>query len=127
MKKVMRRQEEGIPWINLLGYLLVAYIVTGIMLMVLALLLYKFQLSKSIIDAGIIVTYVLTCFLAGNLTGRKKKQKRFLGGLLMGVSYFLILMVISIIVNQSVGMIGDSFFTTLILCAGGGMLGGMLS
>lgn len=127
MKKVMRRQEEGIPWINLLGYLLVAYIVTGIMLMVLALLLYKLQLSKSIIDAGIIVTYVLTCFLAGNLTGRKKKQKRFFWGLLMGVSYFLILMVISIIVNQSVGMIGDSFFTTLILCAGGGMLGGMLS
>lgn len=127
MKKTMRMQEVSISWVNLLVYLLAAYMVTGVMLMVLALLLYKFQVSKSIIDIGIIVTYVLACFLAGNLIGRQKKQKRFVWGLLMGILYFLVLMLISAIVNQSVGTMRDSLFTTLILCAGGGMLGGMLS
>ena len=127
MKKMMRKQEGSISWINLLVDLLGAYILTTIILLVLALLLYKFQLSKSVISAGIIFTYMITCFLAGNLAGRQMKQKRFMWGLLMGGAYYLILLVLSIAVNQSFGAVTDSLFTTLILCAGGGMLGGMLS
>ncbi len=127
MKKIMRKQEGSIPWSGLVLDLLGAYMVTGVILLVLALLLYRLQVTKSIINGGIILTYIISCFLAGNLAGRQMKQKRFLWGLIMGSAYFVILLVLSVIVNQSVSAVSDSLFTTLILCAGGGMLGGMLS
>ncbi|MBR4082907.1 MAG: TIGR04086 family membrane protein [Lachnospiraceae bacterium] len=127
MKKELRKQEGSIPWTNLMVILMSAFVLTAIILLVLALLLYKFQLSKSVISTGIILTYVFTCFMAGNLAGRQMKQKRFLWGLLMGIAYFVVLLLLSIVVNSSIGTVSDSLFTTLILCIGGGMLGGMLS
>ena len=48
-------------------------------------------------------------------------------GLLMGIAYFVVLAVVSLAVKKSPDTLGNSFFTTLALCAGGGMLGGMIS
>lgn len=126
MKKTMRRQEVMFPWQNLLIYLLGAYIVTAVILFLLAFLLFKLSLSEQIVSAGIIITYALSCFLAGFLAGKRMKQKRFLWGLIMGIGYFLVLLILSIAVNKSFGAASD-IVTTFILCAGGGMLGGMLS
>lgn len=127
MKKIIRRQENGVSWLNLLTYLLIAYIVSVLILVVLALLLYKMNISEQIVSVGVVITYVLSCFLGGFLAGKKMKQKRFLWGLIMGIGYFLVLLVLSVAINHSFSAIADSLFTTLILCAGGGMLGGMLS
>jgi putative membrane protein (TIGR04086 family) len=127
MKKVLRRKDESIQWTALLFDLLGAYIITAISLFVLALLLYRFQITKSVIGVGIILTYLVSCFFAGNRAGKKMKQKRFLWGGIMGMAYFVVLLLISVGVNQSFGAIADSLLTTLILCVGGGMLGGMLS
>lgn len=127
MKKNMRRQETVFPRQNLLVYLLVSYIATALILFLLAFMLFKLNLSEQIVSIGIIVTYVLSCFLAGFLTGKKMKQKRFVWGLVMGIGYFVVLLVLSLILNKAPGAISDSLITTFILCAGGGMLGGMLS
>lgn len=123
----MRRQEMGIPWQNLLIYLLMSYALTAVILLLMALLLFKLSLSAEIISVGIIITYVLSCFLAGLLAGKKMKQKRFMWGMVMGIAYFAVLFVLSIAVNRADGTITDALFTTLFLCVGGGMLGGMLS
>lgn len=127
MKKMMRKQEGSIPWVNLLIDLLGAYILTAIFLFILALLLYKFQVSSGVINVGIIITYMITSFFAGNLAGKQMKQKRFVWGMIMGLAYFVILLLVSLVINPSVSAVSDSLFTTLILCTGGGMLGGMLS
>jgi putative membrane protein (TIGR04086 family) len=74
---------------------------------------------------AIIAIYVLSTFFAGFIAGRKMQSRKFLWGLMMGVLYFVILAVMSLIVNGPEGSLGNSFFTTLILCCGGGMLGGM--
>ena len=76
---------------------------------------------------AIIAIYVAATFLAGFLTGKRMGSRRFLWGLLMGGVYFLVLVAISLAVNHSVKELTDSFLTTMVLCAGGGMLGGMLS
>ena len=89
--------------------------------------LYQLQVTENIINAGITLTYIISCFLAGNLAGRQMKQKRFLWGLIMGGAYFVVLLALSMVVNQSAGAVSDSLLLTLFLCAGGGMLGGMLS
>ena len=127
MKKTARRQEVGIPWINLSIYLLCAYAVTAAILFLLAFLLYKVGLSEKMISGSIIFTYAISCFLAGFLAGKKMKQKKYMWGLVMGVAYYFILLIISIAVNGSFTEVADSMFTTLVLCVGGGMLGGMLS
>lgn len=107
--------------------LLFSYILTAVMLFLLAMTLYKFGLTEKVVCAVIIVIYVAATFSAGFLTGKKMKSRKFLWGLLMGVLYFVILALVSLVVNQSPDALGNSFFTTLALCAGGGMLGGMLS
>lgn len=95
--------------------------------MLLALLLYRFSLSEKIVAVCIIVIYVGATFFAGILTGKKMKNRKFLWGLAMGSAYFLVLVIVSLAVNHSIQELSDSFLTTLVLCAGGGMLGGMLS
>ena len=127
MKNKMRRQEGTILWVNLLIDLVGAYVLTMVILFVLALLVYKMNLSKDIVGVVITFCYMSACFLAGNLAGKQMKQKRFLWGLIMGLAYYMILLILSMAVNQSVAEITDSLFSTLILCAGGGMIGGMLS
>ncbi|MBQ7775985.1 MAG: TIGR04086 family membrane protein [Lachnospiraceae bacterium] len=127
MKKITRRQETGIPWMNLLMYIFCSFVVTMVILLVMALLLYKMKLSEQIISAGIIITYAVSCFVGGFLAGKKLKQKRYIWGLLMGIAYYFVLLIVSVVMNGSFKEVTDSLFTTLILCAGGGMLGGMLS
>lgn len=127
----MNESRQGkfgeIPMLFLLKSLLFSYILTGGLLLLLALLLYKVGLSQKVVSICIIVVYVLATFFAGFITGKKMKSRKFLWGALMGVMYFLVLAAISLAVNRQPGILTNSFLTTLVLCSGGGMLGGMLS
>ena len=127
MKKMTRKQDAGIPWMSLLICLLCTLVVSFLVLLILALLLYKVKLSEQIVSAGIIITYALSGFVGGFLAGKRMKQKRYIWGLLMGVTYFLVLLLVSVVVNGPMKEVADSLLTTLILCSAGGMLGGMLS
>ena len=119
--------EGGIPWFYLLKNLLFSYILTAGLLLLLAFFLYKFDLTERPVSIAIIVIYVVATFFAGFVTGKKLGNRQFLWGLLMGTAYFVVLALVSLAVKQSPDALGQSFFTTLMLCAGGGMLGGMLS
>ena len=59
----------------------------------------------------------------GKLTGNRK----FLWGLLTGCMYFILLILISLGVYHSFQSEISGMITTLLLCAGGGMLGGMIA
>ncbi len=106
--------------------LLCSYIVTVLLLLLLALLLYKVGVSESNVAIAIIVIYVLATFLGGLIAGKEMQSRKFLWGALLGVSYFIILAIISVGVNHSVAELGDSFMSAFVLCTAGGMLGGML-
>lgn len=111
----------------ILKCLLLSYLLTTGLLLLLALLLYRFDLTEKVVSACIVGIYILVTFLAGFLAGKREGNRKFLWGLLLGGLYFLILIVISLIVNQGMGEVAGNFFTVLILCCGSGMLGGMLS
>lgn len=123
-KKVIQADSK---MIFILKCLLGAYVVTGGFLLLLALLLYRFQLKESVVAVGIIVIYVISTFLSGMLVGKKMGNRKFLWGLLMGVLYFCVLAAVSLLVNHSLKDISSNFFTTFLICAGSGMLGGMVS
>ena len=129
MKRMSGSRSSGdgaVPVLFLLKCLLFSYILTAILLMLLALLLYKVGLPEGIVSIAISAIYVVATFVAGLIVGKKLKTRKFLWGMLMGVVYFVVLAVISLLVNQSVGELGNSFLTTLTLCAAGGTLGGMV-
>ncbi len=111
----------------ILKCLLVSYLLTTGFLLLLALMLYRFGLSEKVVSICIIAIYIIVTFFAGFWFGKREGNRKFLWGLLMGCLYFLILVIVSLIVNQGISSLGGNFFTVLILCAGSGMLGGMVS
>lgn len=119
--------EKNLPIMFLLKSLLFSYILTAILLLLLTFVLYKVGLSEGVVSIAIIAIYVIATFFAGFIMGKKMQNRKFLWGLLVGCAYFVVLLIVSMLVNQSAGELGNSVATTFCLCAGGGMLGGMLS
>lgn len=111
----------------LLKCLLFSYILTAGLLLLLAVLLYRFSLQEKIVNISIILIYIAVTFFAGFLSGKRFGTKKFLWGLLMGVMYFVVLALVSLIVNRSMQDVAPNFVTVFLLCAGSGMLGGMVS
>ena len=112
---------------SLLKCLLGSYILTAVLLMLLAFLLYRFDLTERPVSVAIIIIYVLSTIFAGFLVGKRMQNRKFLWGLCLGIGYFTVLALASLVMGNGSAALGNAFFTTLALCAGGGMLGGMLS
>lgn len=121
------KEEGGIPVLFLLRSLLYAYILTVALLALLALLLYKMNLTEKPVAIGIILIYVVSTLFIGFLAGRKMGSRKFFWGLCMGGMYFVVLALMSLVLRQTPDALGSSFWSTLLICGGGGMLGGMLS
>lgn len=124
MDKSVKRNSKGIL---IMKVLLFSYVITGILLMALALLLFKFNLKENVISIGVLVIYVLSTLIGGWLLGRRVSMKKFLWGALFGVLYCLILMVISLLVHKGFQKESENLITTLLMCAGSGTVGGMLA
>lgn len=112
-------------WI--LKALLIAYAVTGALLLVLAMLLYKLELDEKAVSAGIIAIYIASTLVGGIVIGKRAKMRRFFWGLCIGIIYFLLLLLITLGVYRTLDSSGVNMLTTFVLCAGGGMIGGMIS
>ena len=81
----------------ILKCLLLSYLLTTGLLLLLSLMLYRFQLSEQIVTICITCIYILVTFLAGFLFGKREGNRKFLWGLLAGILYFLILFLLSMI------------------------------
>ena len=126
-KKTGKGQGMEKKAVDILKALLCPYVMTGILLLILTVLLYKAGLSEENINAGIILTYVISTFSGGFVIGKLAGVKKFLWGLLLGIMYFVLLLLISLGIYHSLQSDMMNLVTTFLLCAGGGMLGGMVS
>lgn len=111
----------------LLKGLLFSYIITAFILLLLSFLMLKFDLSSLVISGGINFAYILSNFLAGFYVGKKAELRKFVWGIVMGVMYFVILMLISLVINRVSPIPLGGLLTVLIMCGLSGMLGGMIS
>ncbi len=114
------------PW-RIIRTLMISFFLSVVMLLVLTVLLYKFRLPESQITLGIYAVYILSCLIGGFLAGKSMKTRRFFWGLLTGVLYFAVLLAVSCLQDQSVTADLRQLLTALGICAGSGMIGGMLS
>jgi putative membrane protein (TIGR04086 family) len=113
--------------ITIFKCLLCSYIITGLALLLLALFVYKFDLDDSKVVIGITIIYIVACFVGGFILGKLKKANKFIWGAVCGAAYFVILTLVSLAVNHTVGNDGIGFFTILVMCVSGGTIGGMVS
>lgn len=60
--------------------LLISYILTGILLVVLAFALYKFRLKEGQIRIGVNAVYIITCLVGGPSWERAYGSAAFSGG-----------------------------------------------
>ena len=88
MEKRIRRDTK-ILWI--LKGLLTAYVVTGILLLLLAMALYRLELNEKSVSAAVTAIYVLSTLAGGIVIGKLAKVRRFLWGLLLGGDIFCFL------------------------------------
>ena len=107
--------------------MLAAYILTAGLLLLLAFMLYRFGLSEKVVSICIIGIYIVVTFAVGLIAGKREGKKKYLWGLAMGCAYYVILVIVSLIVNRGPQDIAGNMVTVFFLCAGSGMLGGMIS
>lgn len=112
---------------QLLMSLLLAYILTFLLLLFLALLLYKAGLQEKAARAAITVIYALASLVAGHRCRKKAAEQKVFLGTFGGSGVFLYSRSPFFSFRRAGNRWGTLLFTTLFLCCGGGMLGGMLS
>ena len=111
-----------------LGKIILAmFVTTAILLFVLALFVWQLQPGGRVISIGISVVYVVSCLVGGFFAGKVQGTKKFVWGMLMGFLYVIVLLGITLIVMKGFHADLSQFVLNLLLCLGGGMIGGMIS
>lgn len=127
MDKVEKKEIDKSVTMPVLVDLVAMYVITGLLLAVLAALLGKVDMSDMAVSIGIILTYIVSCFAGGFLIGKKKKKKKYLWGICVGCFYFLVLLLGNLAVNRGLDGKLVHMLTTAVLCVLSGMAGGMVS
>lgn len=112
--------------IFVLKILLFTYLISFILLGILALIVYKTSCNDKIVFRGIILIYFLSTFLGGMSAGKIKKSKRLIWGAAIGAAYVIVLVVVSVIMGNA-GIKESEIIVASIASLAGGMIGGMLS
>ena len=107
--------------------LLISYLLTGVILAILSYFVFQYEMKEGIVNVVIVATYVIANFMGGFICGKRLKEKKFLWGLGLGIMYAVILVIVSFALGNGGALMDKSNLTMLMLCTGGGMLGGMLA
>ncbi len=119
----MKNQNLG----YMLKALIISFVVTAVMIFILAFVMFKFGVKENIIGLGVTAIYILSCSMGGFYIGRVMKTRKFIWGFFVGLIYMLILTLVSVLFNKSGYILAQDGLSIFFLCIGGGTLGGMLS
>ena len=107
--------------------LIISYIVTFILLLIFAMIMYYGNVSEKVVGIFVIITYFISSLLGGLSIGKSVENRRFLWGMILGLLYFGIIMMITLVGRAGNEQIDSSKITGFITSCIGGMLGGMIS
>ncbi len=125
--KMKARDSKSSPATAMFAAVFVMFLVSGLLLLLLAALLFRMELSEEAVKIGIVVIYVISGVVGGFCMGKIMKEQKFLWGLAAGAVYFVILLLVSMLVKGGLEMEMVKVITTAILCGASGMAGGMIS
>ncbi len=107
--------------------LILSYVITGVLLLLAAFLMYKLRLGQGQMRIFVMVIYGISTIVAGFAYGKAKQQKRLLNGAVIGVLYFVFLTIVSLVINKGIYDDLKKAAISLIICLLGGILGGIMS
>jgi putative membrane protein (TIGR04086 family) len=121
------RNQTGNPAVALLTVLVAMYVLTGLLLLLLAVLMYRMEPGEAVIRGCMTAIYVLVGFFGGFLQGKAAGKKKYLWGLLAGAMYWVILILVGLLLHQGLTASSVDLASTLALCTLSALAGGMLS
>ena len=86
--KIKPRDAKSNPTTAILAAVFVMFLISGLLLLLLALLLYKMEPGESVIKIGIVAVYVISGLCGGFLMGKRMREQKFLWGLAAESSIF---------------------------------------
>lgn len=107
--------------------LIFSYIITAIGLLILSLIMLKSDLSAGALGISIVIIYIISTISGGFLVGKKIKERKFIWGMITGIFYFVIIFIISLVMNKANSIPIGNLFTVFLISSLGGTLGGMVS
>jgi len=113
--------------LSIIKVVFITFLFSAVFLFILAFALYKFGLSADKLKLGIMLIYGLSGFIGGFIAGKTVESKKFLWGIVIGLAYFAVIFVISVVANKGLSLNYENVLIQLALCSGTGMLGGMLA
>ena len=100
---------------TLIKSLLLSYLITAAALLLLAFLLFHFQLGEDKVTLGITIIYIASCLAGGFFAGKKMGNRKFLWGILLGICYGALLLGITLLVEHQLDSDTQRVLTTLFL------------
>ena len=91
-----------------------------------AFFMLKFRLDENKIKILIYITYFISVFVGGYVTGKIAKTKKYILGMCCGGLFFLILLVTSQVLPNKEEAITVSVTLSFVICVISGCLGGMI-
>lgn len=120
----MKKGNGGIVFLMVLGGM---FILSAIILAVLAGILLKNNMGAGFISGGVIAAYVISCLAGGFCMGQYTGKHKFIWGIGIGICYFGILFLAGRTIYPG-GMKSDiQLISSFLICMVAGMLGGMLA
>lgn len=107
--------------------LIIGYLITFVMLLVMAFLMYRFMLNDTLVSAGIIATYAVSCFVGGFVFANALQRRRVLAGAIYAVCYMAVLALLSYVMSKGASPDGIGALKAFIICLVSGVAGGFLS
>lgn len=104
-------------------YELVAFLISDLLLCLLALLIYQKLIPETLTESFILAVYAISAAIAGVLTGRKKLPVYVAST--EGVVYFLIVFILSVLFKDTTISFTEGI-SSLIICSASATLGGLL-
>ena len=124
MERQARKESMLIP---IMVILVTMYIISGILLLLLAFLMYKMDLSEPVVNGAIIAIYIISGFLGGFMMGKRTGVKKYLWGLLVGALYYGVLILVGLVLHQGLDAEPIHLLSTMALCLLSATAGGMIS
>ena len=100
---------------------------TLVLLLTVSYLYYRFRIDDKKITWGVLVIYFAASFVGGFVYGKIKEKNKFLYGIGVGLLYFAVLFLVSVVVRHNGIVLNGQAVYAVLGCMFGGMAGGMLA
>ena len=116
----------GLQAMHFVKAFVMSALITAVLLVICAFLLLKTELPEQTLGIILAAVDALAVFTGGVYLGKKAGHQKFLWGLIFGILYFMVYLLLSFLIGGPKLQM-QSVLKSLLVMAAGGMIGGMVS